>query len=142
MGQGCEHQHSLASPNGDTKGTFDLWAMGLISAGITNSLPVQTLLRASPAPRVQAQVSGWAGLLPCWDRGSHQPCAPASHRFSVLRNLLPGWKRCLRLLETECFLLWGWFLQASVEQRAEDDAGGDEELMPTHWEGSAEVSTA
>lgn len=47
----------------------------------------------------------------------------------------------MRLLETECFLLWGWFLQGSVEQRAEDDAAGDEELMPTHWEGSAEVST-
>lgn len=79
---------------------------------------------------------------PCRGRSSHQPHTPASHRFSVLRNLLPGWKRCLRLLETECFLLWGWFLQGSVEQRAEDAAAGDEELMPTGWEGSAEVPTA
>lgn len=91
---------------------------------------------------MQAQLSGWAALQPCWDRGSHHPRAPASHRFSVLRNLLPGWKRCLRLLETECFLLWGWFLQGSVEQRAEDAAAGDEELIPTHWEGPAGISTA
>lgn len=116
--------------------------MGLISTDITSSLPVQTLLWVPPAPSVQAQVSGWGALWPCWDRGSHQPHAPATHRFSVLRNLLPGWKRCLRLLETECFLLWGWFLQGSVEQRAEDDAAGNEELMPTRWEGSAGVSTA
>lgn len=34
----------------------------------------------------------------------------------------------MRLLETECFLLWGWFLQGSGEQRAEDAAAGDEEL--------------
>lgn len=95
-----------------------------------------------PAPRVQAQDSGWGALQPCWARGSHQPRAPDSHRFSVLRNLLPGWKRCLRLLETECFLLWGWFLQGSVGQRAEDDTAGGEELMPTLGEGSAEVSTA
>lgn len=55
--------------------------------------------------------------VPARRRALHHPRAPASHLFSVLRNLLPGWKRCLRLLETECFLLWGWFLQGSGEQR-------------------------
>lgn len=61
--------------------------------------------------------------------------ALAPYRFSVLRNLLPGWKRCLRLLETECFLLWGWFLQGSGEQRAEDAAAGDEgpRRQPVAW---------
>ena len=34
----------------------------------------------------------------------------------------------MRLLDTECFLLWGWFLQGSGEQRAEDAGAGDEEL--------------
>lgn len=80
--------------------------------------------------------------------GAHSPMCPlgeglsttpASHRFSVFRNLLPGWKRCLRLLETECFLLWGWFLQGSGEQRAEDAAAQDEELnqhgMPSLCQG-------
>jgi len=73
--------------------------------------------------------------VPHWERGSPAPRAPASHRFRVLRNLLPAWKRCLRLLETECFLLWGWFLQGSEEQRAEDAAAGDEELHrePAAW---------
>lgn len=37
---GPGHQHSLASPNGDTQRTFDLWAMALISTDSASSLPV------------------------------------------------------------------------------------------------------
>lgn len=47
------------------------------------------------------------------DYTTSQPDVVFSHLFRFLTNLLVGWKRCLRLLDTECFLVFNGGLHCS-----------------------------